>query len=330
MTSIAAPHPPRFDRALGAWILSTYADVTTALRDARLSIAGSIAGSTAESSAAHDAFRDAAGRALSSQRLADWRVAMDRAAVRIAAALPRSQPIDLVDDFARPWSTEVAAMISGVSLSEALRLAEPAREVFLSAAKATDSEPQPETHSAIDELSRALKGPNPALAVQTFVAVSQTLPCVLAGAWLALLQQSELMQEVRTTPVLASRAVDELLRLTSPTRAVFRTACADIRIGAANIVAGERVILMIAAANLDAAQFANPTRLDATRGAAGHLALGMGMHPCLGAALVRMAVASATTALLGATTQVDVVGQVEWLDGFAIRSPVTLPVCLRR
>ena len=318
--------PARFDPALGAWILSSYGDVSAALRDARLSVTGA----GGESRQAHENFRDAAHRAFSPPRLASWRVSMERSAIRLAQSLPEHEPVDLVGALARPWSIEVASIIAGVSLPDSTRLAVSSREVFLAAAFATNSEPQSETHGAIAELARALPGPDPAIAVQSFVALSQTLPCVLAGAWLALLHHPELMHRMRSTPDLLPRAVDELLRITSPSRAVFRCAHANIRIGEANITPGDRVILMLAAANLDPAQFADPTRLDPARGAVGHLAFGMGMHPCLGASLVRIAVASATMALLQTTTHVELAGQVEWLDGFAIRAPLTLPVVLQR
>jgi cytochrome P450 len=328
--NLVEPAPAHFDRALGAWILTTYADVSTALRDARLSISGSFV----DAGIAHATFRDVGGHALSSQRVASWRVTMDSAAARIADTLPVNERIDLIESFARPWSTEVAAIVCGVSNEEAIRLAEPARTVFMSAANATDSEQQPETHGAIAELARTLQQPNPALAVQTFVAVSQTLACVLAGAWLLLARHPELLSalqnEMRTSPTRAARVLDELLRVASPTRAVFRTACADICIGTANITVGERVILLIATANIDPARFAEPTRVDPNRGSVGHLALGMGIHPCLGASLVRSALASATTALLDYTTRIECAGPADWLDGFAIRAPISLPVTLRR
>ncbi len=319
------PAAARFDPALGAWILSTYADVSAALRDPRLSLSASVD----VSRQAKEAFREAAGRALSPQRVADWRVAVERSAVRRAQALALDEPVDLVTAFAAPFSAEVAAIVSGATVSECARLSAPAREIFRAAAFATRSDAQPHTHHAVATLSRALPGPDAAIAVQSFVALSQTLPCVLAGVWLALIDAADLMNQLRRTPGLLTRAVDELLRLTGTSRAVFRHAAADTRIGAAHIRSGERVILMIAAANRDSAQFADPSRLDLSRGAAGHLALGIGMHSCLGASVVRMTVACATTALFDATTSVELAGPVEWLDGFAIRAPATLPVVLR-
>ena len=101
-------------------------------------------------------------------------------------------------------------------------------------------------------------------------------------------------------------------------------------IGRASVAPGDRVILMLSAANHDPAQFPEPGRLGVRRDAAGHLAFGRGAHSCPGAPLIRMAVAVATDALLSMTSAVEPVGEVEWIGGFAIRAPASLPVVLRR
>jgi cytochrome P450 len=166
--------------------------------------------------------------------------------------------------------------------------------------------------------------------VQTYVAISQTLPCFLAGAWLELFRSPHEADRLRAQPELMPRAVDELLRHASPARAVFRRALAGLSIARANIAPGDRVVLMISAANHDPARFPEPDRLDLSRDAAGHLAFGRGAHSCPGAPLIRLAVAVATDALLRLTSAVELAGEVEWTGGFAIRSPASLPIVLRR
>jgi cytochrome P450 len=125
------------------------------------------------------------------------------------------------------------------------------------------------------------------------------------------------------------RAVEELLRHAGPARAVFRRAVAEVPIGRARVAPGDRLILRLAAANRDPARFPEPGRLDVRRGAAGHLALGGGAHACAGAPLVRVAVAAATDALLRRASAVEPAGEVEWVGGFAVRAPATLPVVLQ-
>jgi cytochrome P450 len=269
---------------------------------------------------------------LAPVRIATWRAALATEAARRAAELPTGEVVDLVHAFASPWSLALAAAAVGAPPNGIARLAELAREVFLAAACATAGATAGDAaaQEATMELARALPGADPSLAAQAFVALSQTLPCVLAAAWLALLRHPDALAALRADPALLPDAVEELLRHASPARAVFRRATTALSLGGARIAAGDSVTLMLSAANHDPARFPDPARLDLRRGATAHLAFGRGTHGCLGAPVVRMAVAAATDALLRATTDIALAGEVEPLGGFAIEGPGTLPVVLRR
>jgi hypothetical protein len=58
---------------------------------------------------------------------------------------------------------------------------------------------------------------------------------------------------------------------------------AGVRIGE-----GEKVLLFLAAANRDPRRWPDPERFDITRRATGHVALGYGIHACVGAAFARL------------------------------------------
>lgn len=64
------------------------------------------------------------------------------------------------------------------------------------------------------------------------------------------------------------------------------------------VPAGETVLLSLAAAHRDPRRFPEPDRLDIGRDASGHLALGHGIHYCLGAPLARLETEIALAALL--------------------------------
>jgi cytochrome P450 len=67
-----------------------------------------------------------------------------------------------------------------------------------------------------------------------------------------------------------------------------RVATADTVVGGVTVRAGEGVLTLGNAANHDPAVFADPDRLDVTRGARNHLAFGYGAHQCLGQNLARV------------------------------------------
>jgi cytochrome P450 len=314
----------RFDPALDAWVLSRHADVVAALRDPLLSASAT----SAASDRADAALREVAAEMLSPARLAALRTEIESSARRLCGALPGDRPVDLVRELAEPWALGLAAAATGAPAAEVAALSRLAREVFLEAASATGGGAR--TGGAAAELARSLQGTGASIGVQAFVALSQTLPGFLAAAWLELFRHPAQVRRLRAEPALLPAAVEELLRCAGPARAVFRHALGETRVGEARIGRGERVALMLAAANHDPERFREPHRLDFQRDAAGHLAFGRGAHYCSGARLIRLASAAATGALLAVCADVEVVGPVEWIGGFAIRVPATLPAVLHR
>ncbi|MEV0262433.1 cytochrome P450 [Streptomyces sp. NPDC050617] len=116
---------------------------------------------------------------------------------------------------------------------------------------------------------------------------------------LVLLDHPGQLAALRDDPALADRAVEELLRYLSVVHApTARFAVEDVTIGDQLIKAGEQVICSLATANRDEALGEGMDRFDLTREPVPHLALGHGIHHCLGAALARMEMRVACLALL--------------------------------
>lgn len=100
-------------------------------------------------------------------------------------------------------------------------------------------------------------------------------------------------------PARLPAATEEFLRYEGPALlAIRRFPVEDVTISGVTIPAGETVWVSPSAANRDPERFSDPDRLDLARDASGHLALGHGIHYCLGAPLARAETEIALAALL--------------------------------
>lgn len=118
--------------------------------------------------------------------------------------------------------------------------------------------------------------------------------------------------------------ITELLRLDAPAQAAVRTATLDHSVGGVDIAAGQRVLIVVAAANRDPAVFEDPSTFRIDRTGAAPLSFGYGAHYCLGAALARLEIASALPRILDRRPRL--VAAPTWRDTPAIRGPLRLPV----
>ncbi len=127
----------------------------------------------------------------------------------------------------------------------------------------------------------------------------ETTSNMLGLGTLALLRHPEQAAMIRDDPALVEPAVEELLRWLSVVQVLPpRTTTTDVEVGGHAIPAGSLVFCSFPAANRDPAFVDDPETLDITRGAAGHVAFGHGVHHCLGAPLARMEMRIAFPALL--------------------------------
>jgi cytochrome P450 len=314
-----------YDPTLDAVVLRSYAAVSAALDEPRLVPLGESDGDAAR--AARTAVRVAARELFPNSHRTIWLERLQASARSLATDITRHASVDLVAAFAAPWGLEIALAATGDLHDDPTRLAGLARTIFLDAAHTTNGEISGDACAAAAELALSLQPAShrTTIDVQSFVALSQTLPCFLAAAWLGLFTHVDAAESLRSGTSVAP-AIDELLRFAGPSRAVFRRATVIARIGSVEIGAGRRVVLELASANHDPARFDDPERLDLSREASAHLAFGSGSHSCVGATMIRSATEIATRALLAAIPCVPSIEHVEWIDGFALRAPSSLIV----
>jgi cytochrome P450 len=126
----------------------------------------------------------------------------------------------------------------------------------------------------------------------------ETTVNLVGNGMLGLLRHPEALARLRAEPALIGPAVEELLRYDGPAQLVSRTAVVDLELDGRHIRAGDRVLLVLGAANRDPEAFEDPDRLDVARARNPHLAFGLGTHACPGAQLARLEARAAIGALL--------------------------------
>jgi cytochrome P450 len=320
--------PPRFDAAQSAWILSRYADVLAALREPRLWPVSARSAGNPEipDEAAQSRVRSETTAALSPTILTEWQRQIEPLASEMVTGLPVDRAVDLVSEFAEPWSLKVAAIVTGPDPATCERMVECARDVSAASADPDNAELQSRAATSKPELDRSFTQGPEKLRGPTFVALSQTLPRLLGNMWLALLQHPAELKRLQAQPDLLPSAIEELLRYAGLTQTLYRRATANIALAGVSIAEGQRVILQLAAAHRDPARFSEPDRLDITRRDSAHFTLGAGPHSCVGAPLIRMAATIATSAFVQRFSTAKLDGPVEWSGGSGFRSPASLRV----
>jgi len=332
---IDSPIPPEtkapyFDDELGAWILSRHVDILAAFRDSNLSPSSPTHKDNAEPTDERERLKMRAETmdALSPNQLRAWRERMAPEVRALVESLPIEEPVDLMREYARPLCLSLAAMVTGISRDDAARLDENAQRVSAAAAEPHDQTLRVSAKAANAELRNCFHSGPESLRDSGFVALSQTIPCILGNAWFALMQYPQQWSLLHQRPALTEQAIEELLRYTGLARTLTRTATQDLHLNGFFIRKGERVVLRIIAANRDPDRFSNPNQVDVTHRDAGHFTLGAGPHACVAAGLIRMAAIAITGPLVQRFAPPTPGHPIDWRGGSGFRFPGFLWVCL--
>ena len=235
--------------------------------------------------------------------LADFAVPLPLSVIADQLGVPRA---DLAS-FKR-WTDGFTAQLSGLATGESAK--EAARRIVefqrYFAERVAEAQRAPR-EDILSDLARArIEGERPldlpemlSILQQLLVAGNETTAAALAEGVLLLIRNPEQLELLRGDPRLIPNAVEEVLRLATPTTSMWRKARRDTSLGGVAIPAGSLLLLRFASANRDEARFSDPDRFDVRRAnAAEHLAFGHGIHFCIGATLARKELQLGLRALL--------------------------------
>jgi cytochrome P450 len=228
--------------------------------------------------------------------------------------------MDIVDDLAFPLPITIAAELLGVPSEDrdqfrqwsadyvgadfALRLATAQKIAGYFQALIAERRQQPRedliTHLVMAELDGERLPEQDILGtcLLLLVAGHETTTGLISNAIVCLDEHPDALRELMAQPALLPQAIEEVLRYRAVVHTIPRVATKDTLFAGRHIEAGDLVLPLYAAANLDPAQFPNPNQFDIHRTPNRHLGFGYGIHFCLGAPLARLETRIALGALL--------------------------------
>ena len=273
----------------------------------------------------HTRLRGLVLRAFTSRRIAALEPEITALAHSLIDAFPRDRPFDLLPAFARQIPVITIARLLGVPEASADDLlgwsnamvgmyqARRTRMMEDAAARAAsdftaflqDYIDQRRTSPADDLITHLIAAEEDGARLSTPELVATSILLLNAGheatvhsignATRLLLAMPE--PRAHLSPDRITATVEELLRLDPPLHMFTRYAYADVTLWGHSFKRGDKVGLLLGAANRDPAIWPDPDRFDPARPATAHSAFGAGLHFCVGAPLARLEMQIALSAL---------------------------------
>ena len=291
-------------------------------------------------------------RALSPKAIAALKQGFQEAADALVDKLLKAGEFDVVQDFAEVFPTTVFPLAVGFATSDRRRLVDYGAMVFnalgpdnelrrKAMAMGPDIVPWITGQCKRENLTREGFGTviygaadageiteeEAGLLVRSLLSagVDTTVTGIGNLAW-CLAENPAEFKRLKQEPNLAHGAFEEVLRLTSPVHSFCRTANGDTDVSGVKILAGTKILCVLGAANTDAEQWPEPDVFDVGRKPAGHLALGVGVHACVGQNLARAEVGAVLTALINKVDRIERTGPAVWRPNNAIHALDSMPV----
>jgi cytochrome P450 len=308
------------------WVVARYEQVREVLKDTDTftSVGGvsinepfnqMIQGSTlASDPPEHQKLRDIVASSLTPRALADRRASIEEQAETLVAGLVEHREFDAV--------TDLAQVLPMIVVPDFIGLPQEGREQLLAWASAVFNAIGPMNERAqqglpaLQELggytarlveegnlapgslgSGVLAAANegripaaqcPALMLDYLGPALDTTISAVGSAVHLFAQHPDQWDKVREDPKLIPNAFNEVVRLETPIRGFCRHTTRDTSVGGVEIGAGQKVLVLYAAANRDERKWQDPEAFDVTRRVGDHVGFGYGVHGCAGQGLARI------------------------------------------
>lgn len=174
-----------------------------------------------------------------------------------------------------------------------------------------------------------------AIMIQLVTAGTESTFNVLANAMLLMLSDPDLLAQAQADQTDLGSIVEEILRIETPLRGLFRNAVTDTELAGVPIPANSLLWLAFASGNRDPEQFSDPDQFRTDREQREirkHLAFGHGIHACVGAHLGRVEVRVALQVLLQRLTDITLAPDqnLTWYESFIVNTPTNLRIRFSR
>jgi hypothetical protein len=358
-------HPVHRHPKLGFWTLSRYDHVADALlRPGAFSSRRSLEELPASDPSAtmpmmvvldpprHDELRSLVNRGFTPRRIAELEARIRAIATGLIDAFIDAGHCDLFHAFSAPLPTTVIAELLGVPAAD--------HEMFKAKTTALVSSVSPggltgDASAAFelgvylagvfdekrkrprDDLMSALLGAEiggrtlsqaelVGFALLLLIAGNETTTNLISNATVLLDRHPDQRARLREDRGRIPRAVEEFLRFDPPVQGLERIATEELRVGGETLKRGDKVFLLLAAANRDPRRIADPERFDVGRDPNPHLSFGFGAHFCLGASLARLEARVAWEEILARLADFRVAGPTVRLQSAVFRGFVSVPI----
>ncbi|MET9324823.1 cytochrome P450 [Streptomyces sp. NPDC003038] len=297
----------------------------------------------------HSVLKRLIGPFLSRLRAPELQSVLSREVTDIVERMKSEDSTDVAVEVGPRLPAAIVCEVIGVPLSEREQLIELTNHAFGGAESSFDKMSPAEAHTEIlfyfhELIERRRREPGPDLVTalladgrlstddvlincdNVLIGGNETTRHSITGAFHVFQKFPGTLDALHADPELTDRAVEELVRWTSPAAHVLRVATQDCVIGDQEIRKGQAVVAWLAAANRDERIFSDPHTFLPGRTPNRHLGFGTGPHHCLGAALARVELRELLHRLSAEARSVRLRGEVGWMRSNLVQGYSSLPV----